>query len=96
MEGVRLAQEKGRREVILEGDCAGIIAAVQSRVKDPLLPFGILVTEVLHFTPVFHEFSCSFVRRIGNRLAHTLAYFSIGNSDVLEVHDLPADLALII
>lgn len=80
LEGVRLALEKGWREVILEGDCAQIIAAVQSRVQDSLLPFGLLVSEVILISSSFHDFSCSFVKRTGNRLAHALALGFCGSS----------------
>lgn len=97
LEGVRLAHEKGWRDIILESDCAQIISAIQNQVHDPQLPYGFqLVSEVLSFCSSFDVFSCTFVRRSGNKPAHALAYLPIGSSDSLEAPNLPADLALII
>lgn len=79
---MRFAQAMGWLEVVLEGDSAQVVAAIQSRTRDQL-PFGFLISEVLCLIPLFHGFQCSFVRRSGNMLAHVLAHLALGDLGTL-------------
>lgn len=80
----------------LEGDCSQVIKAIQDRVEDPCLPFDSICDEIFQLSSSFHSFSCSHVKRMGNRLAHALARFISLSTNVSEAYALPAELATII
>lgn len=93
LQGVLLALEKGWTEWELEGDCFQITTAIQQGKDDTYLPFGYLIATILSYVRLMPNFSCYFVRRSGNRLAHSLAHIFVGAIDVLEDSLIPADLA---
>lgn len=95
MEGALLAQEKGWSKVVLEGDCAQIITAIRDGLTDHHLPFGALVSTIISTSMNFNYFSCSFVPRSGNRLAHALAHFDSSSFTLLEDSTIYAGLATI-
>lgn len=95
LEGVKLAVDTGWGEIELEGENSQVVAAVQSREADHFLPYWAFIASLLSFLPFFQSFSCSFVRRSGNALAHVLAHFPLGSVDTMEACDLPASLASI-
>lgn len=95
LEGIILARSNGWREIILEGDCAQILAAMQAGVEDQFQAFGALLKVILLQARDFNAFSCSFIRRSGNKLAHALAHLSLSDLVVVDDSVLPADLALI-
>lgn len=74
-DGVLLAMEKGWRSIILEGDNSEIISAIQNRVDDSFLSYEAFTSSIFALLDSFESFSCSFVRRTGNKLAHALAHF---------------------
>lgn len=98
LEGVLFAVEKGWHDVILEGDSAMVVSAIQNQLHDSFLPYGATINHLLQSVRSFHLFSCLFIKRSGNRLAHALAHLSFehSNSNVLDGLVLPADLASII
>lgn len=96
LEGMTLATEMGWEEIVLGVDCAQIAAAIQNRVDDSCLSFGALMSHCLQLSSSFRFFSSSFVKRLGNKLAHALAHLNLDNSDVSDDVVLPADLALVI
>lgn len=96
LEGVKMAAEKGWTEIVLEGDNSRIVSAIQNREHDTLLPYGALISVLLSISISFQDFSCSFIRRTGNMLAHSLAHFPLDFLDMMEAFDLPAGLATVI
>lgn len=95
-EGVQWALEKGWSGIILQGDNLEVLTAVQNRVEDDLLPYGVFISSILSSSHLFSSFSSSFIKRTGNMLAHALAHFSISPLVCLDDVELPADLAHII
>lgn len=83
-------------EIILEGDCAELIEAIQAGGDARFQVFGALLKDILLHSRSFHVFSCFFVKRTGNRLAHALAHFPLLGLNVLDDSILPAELASII
>lgn len=70
LEGVMFALERGWHDVIVEGDCATVIYAIQNQLQDSYLPYGATIKHLLQLVGSFHFFSSNFIRRLGNRLAH--------------------------
>lgn len=91
-----MAVEKGWPSITLEGDNSQIVSAIQSRVQEACIPYGAIIFVLLSVSVSFQVFSCSFIRRTGNMLVHSLAHFPLGSLDMMVAFDLPADLATII
>lgn len=66
LEGIRLARHKGWMDVLLEGDCAQVVTAIQSATPDRFADFGALLDEVFAVSSLFSCFRVSFVKRTGN------------------------------
>lgn len=96
LEGVLMAVENGWTEIELEGDNSEVISAIQNRIQDALLPYGATISLLISSLISFNAFSCRFVRKSGNSLAHSLAHLHFDSSDMMEALVLPANLANII
>lgn len=84
LESVLLAREKGCESVMVEGDNSQIVAAIQEAKEVRFRVYGALLREILILARSFSCFSCSFVRRPGNKLAHALAHLSLSSSIFLK------------
>lgn len=60
---------------------------------DNLSDAGTFIADLASFRSSFIYFSCSFIRRSGNVLAHSLAHLDLVSSFYVEGVQLPADLA---
>lgn len=96
LEGVKLAREKGWQEVELEGDSLQLMVELGKGMVDQFFPYGSLVASIIEHSRTFNFFSCSFVKRTDNRLAHALAHISCDSSYMLENSFISADLVSII
>ncbi|KAK8559320.1 hypothetical protein V6N12_042599 [Hibiscus sabdariffa] len=77
--GVVLATAKGWKQVVLEGDAIEIV----NRLANSILDFSALGTQlkpVREATKNFIFSSFLYVNRIGNKIAHELAHWALGNS----------------
>lgn len=92
LEGVLLVMEKGWTDWDVKGDCAQVMTAIQQVHDDVYLPFGSLLVAILRHVRLMPNFSCSFIRLLGNRLAHALAHIHVGTLDVLQDSMIPTDL----
>lgn len=89
-----LALELQWSHIEVEGDCIQVINALKDHSDYFLQPFGAVVSACLSFIPSFVEVQFSFIRHMGNCLAHTLAYLSFSHSVVLDGFVITADLAI--
>ncbi|KAL8549210.1 hypothetical protein ACS0TY_008164 [Phlomoides rotata] len=73
--GLQLAKEMGLTQVILETDSQRLYYAV-ANPKTNFSVFGELVDEIIALCKGFVIFRISWIRRIGNSVAHSLASFA--------------------
>ncbi|KAJ8452726.1 hypothetical protein Cgig2_005062 [Carnegiea gigantea] len=70
---VKKALELDYEKVIVEGDCLSIIAKLRAR-SFPNMSVGLILAEIVNLSLSFVFCSFSHVKRMGNRVAHTLAH----------------------
>lgn len=70
---VKKALELGYEKVTMEGDCLSIIAKLRAW-SFPNTSVGLILTEIVNLSLSFVFCSFSPVKRMGNRVAHTLAH----------------------
>lgn len=68
----------------LEGDCLQVINALNDKNGDRLFSFGVVISVCPELFSSFEAFICSFIRRVGNSLAHSLAHISLYDTLVLD------------
>lgn len=83
----------GWDEVWIEGDCLEVINALNDKDPDCSRSFSAVISACISFTSYFSSFRASFIRRVGNVLAHSLAHFVLNDVDLLDGCILPAGLA---
>lgn len=83
----------GWSSVELEGDCIQVINAIKEGDPDNLSDAGTFIADLASFRSSFIYFSCSFIRRSGNALAHSLTHLDLVSSFYVEGVQLPAGLA---
>lgn len=86
----------GWQHVVFEGDNLQVVKFVQETDKHCLLPFGSSIVECISLSRSFESFSCYFVKRSDNSLAHALAHLHCVHLDVIADTFIPADLAHIL
>ncbi|XP_012830540.1 PREDICTED: uncharacterized protein LOC105951636 [Erythranthe guttata] len=91
LKALTMARDKGWLDVIIEGDCLQVITALQKGERD-LSSFGTLVEDCLWLAQNLSSCSFSFVKRMGNKLAHAIAHLSY--TDSIEGSVLPPHLAI--
>lgn len=77
---LQLAKTKGWTKVHLEGDCLQVINALNDKNGDRLyrlFSFGAVISACPELFSSFEAFICSFIRRVGNSLARSLAHISL-------------------
>ena len=92
---VTFAQEISFFRIQVEGDCLGVICALQSQGQCKTL-YGHVVDDTRRLGYTLH--SCQFfhVHREGNKLAHELARRAVLSTDTnVQVEDLPDDLDIV-
>lgn len=88
-----MATELGWTHIQLEGDCMVVVNALNDRSGECLRSFGAVIKACHDVISHFDVFSCSFIRRTGNCLAHALSHFPLADFGSLEGVSPPADLA---
>ncbi|OEL23485.1 hypothetical protein BAE44_0015498 [Dichanthelium oligosanthes] len=72
VEGIRLATQWCRQPVIIESDCARVVAALQSKSMDKST-LSFVVTEGKELSQLLSKWRMSQVKREGNQVANELA-----------------------
>lgn len=93
---LQLAQKHGWTHPHLEGDCLQVVNALNDRHGERLYSFGSIISACFAFLRSFTVFQCSFIRRVGNCLAHALAHFPLHDTIALDGDLTPAVLANVI
>lgn len=93
--GLALAKSNGIRKVVMKGDNLDVINALKSREAGASI-FHLIIEDILCLVSSFESVVWSFVRRSGNKAAHSLAHFR--PSEVGEKFwdtDFPTDVLVI-
>lgn len=93
---LQLAQRHGWTHPLLEGDCLQVVHALQDNHGERLYSFGSIISACFALFPLFTVLNFSFIRRLGNCLAHALAHFPSLSDSGLDGISLPADLTNVI
>ena len=89
---VVFARELSLFKVIFEGDCLGVIKAINTKEPCKSL-FGHIVEEIWSFSSALMDCSFQHIKREGNKLAHALARRAVVFADTdVWVKELPVDL----
>lgn len=91
-----MARDMGWTHVQLEGECLVVINTIKDTSTANLRLRGVVISACQALSSVFHSFSCSFIIRVGNCLAHGLAHVPLSDVDALDGDTIPADLAHLI
>lgn len=89
-------QARGWNSINLEGDCLQVIHSLRDKDSDSLPAFIIYRDESLRIVRNFSIFSCSFIKRSGNCLAHALAHLNVNSSTSIQDDVFPAYMANLI
>lgn len=87
---------QGWTHLYLEGDCLQVVNALQDNHGDRFYSFGSIISACFALFPLFTVLNFSFIRRLGNCLAHALAHFPSLSDSGLDGISLPAVLANVI
>lgn len=93
---LQLARRHGWTHLHLEGDCLQVINALKDQHGERLHSFGQIISAGFILIPSFTAFNCTFIRRVGNCLAHALAHYPLLDSCVLDGVSPPAVFAHVI
>ena len=86
---IQFASELDIISAILEDDSQVLIQFLQSGVEY-LSPYGLLLDDVGLVYGFFNQFRLSHVKRKGNKIAYSLAKFTINVSNILvQMEDIP-------
>ena len=92
---VEFARELSLFYVILEGDCLGVVQALNALGGCNTL-YGNVVIETKRLGAVLLHCSYQHVGRDGNKLAHCLARRAVSSADIdVWVEDIPEDLDVV-
>lgn len=91
-----MAREMGWSHVHIEGDCLEVGNALKDQRDDCFREFGVIISACREFISLFDCFISSFIRRVGNSLAHALAHISLSDCFELYGYSVRADLAYLI
>lgn len=73
LEGVVMAKSLGLQKVIIESDCQRVVQALQKQEKGSS-SFNLIIDDIFSVIPSSLQVVWSFVKRVGNRVAHELAH----------------------
>lgn len=91
-----LAIKIGWSHIHLERDCLEVVNDINDPGEVNFRAYGVIISSCRALLSSFTVFHCSFIRCIGNGIAHELADFPIFDCFELEWITLPADLAHLI
>lgn len=74
--GLQKALERGYQRIVMESDCQGLVQMLKTR-KVPKSCLEFFVSQILVLARSFISCCWSFIRREGNRVAHSLAKFHL-------------------
>ena len=69
---LKFAAELGFNKVVLEGDCEVLIKALKGRDQF-LSTVGLVMNDIHYDANIFYQLRYSHVRRVGNKIAYSLA-----------------------
>lgn len=93
--GLKVSMELGLQKVEMECDCLQIIQAIRTNAKGSSNMF-LIIDDIVDLCRNFIEVRWSFVKRSGNKVAHTLAHlqpWEIGQR--VWVEDFPLDIMIV-
>ena len=92
---LQFAVELGFNQVIF-GDCQVLIKALKEDSMF-LCTDGLFIEDVLFYASFFHELCSSHVKKEGNKVAHSLAWYALGILNfVVWMEDVPPPLSFIV
>src|ERR1044072_111734 len=89
--GLKLALEKGYRELIVESDCLKVVNAINT--ASPLLSYlELLIQEIVILSHAFSNISFNHVFREANKVAHNLAKVPINGTEQIWMGSVPSQI----